>query len=94
MAYLLMKKNKFIILNNNSSDEKRTNQVGKEQVVEESNAKLLGVTIDEDQKWKTQISSKGGLIPSLNSRIFIVNRLKNALGKKCLQKITDSLYTS
>ena len=48
-------KTKFIVLNNNSSDEKRTIQVGKEQVVQETNAKLLGVTIDEDQKWKTQI---------------------------------------
>ena len=42
--------------------------VGNENITQETNAKLLGVTIDDNQKWHTQIYGKGGLLSSLNSR--------------------------
>ena len=67
------KKTTFIILNNkkqNEIAEPISIKVGKESITQETSAKLLGVTMDENQKWHTQIYGKGGLLSSLNSRII------------------------
>ena len=52
------------------------------------------MTFDENQGWHTHIHGKGGLISSLNSRLFMINRLKNHLNKDALMKIIDGLFTS
>ena len=79
---------------NDFDQEKIKIKVGKDWVTQERNAKLLGMTIDDNQIWRTQIYEKGGLLTSLNSRIFIVRRLQSQIGNKNLKKIMDSLYTS
>ena len=61
---------------------------------QDKHAKLLGVTIDDTQKWETQIYGTGGLLKNLNSRLFMVKRLSKDLNKESLVKIADSLYTS
>ena len=71
-----------------------TIRVGKEIVTQEQSANLLGMKFDQDQKWKSPIFGKGGLIPSLNSRICLLRRLKTALNKTALLKIVDGIFTS
>ena len=86
-----------IIFNQGKQDAKKdkiTIKVGNENITQERNAKLLGVTIDDNQKWHTQIYGKGGLLSSLNTRLFMIRRLRNALNKESIIKIADSLYTS
>ena len=41
-------------------------KVGDVLVTQEKSAKLLGMTVDDNQKWETQIHGKGGVISNLN----------------------------
>ena len=68
--------------------------VGEEEIMQESSAKLLGITIDDSQKWNAQIYGKGGTLSSLSSRMFNVKRIQNQVGKTSIKKVVDSLYTS
>ena len=54
----------------------------------------LGVTINEKENWSTQINEKGGVIPSLNQRLYLIRRLKNQLSKERLRKVAESIWTS
>ena len=55
--------------------------VGKSKIQQAKHAKLLGIYIDDDQTWKTQIEGKGVILSSLNCRLFLVKRLN-----KCVKK--------
>ena len=68
--------------------------IGNEAVKQESSAKLLGLTFDDDLNWETQIYGKGGLITSLNSRLYLIKRLKNVLNKEALLKVVDGIFMS
>ena len=50
--------------------------IGDTKVMQETSTKLLGIILDQDQKWNSQISS---LIASLNSRLYLIKRLSNSL---------------
>ena len=69
-------------------------KIGNDYVMQEKSAKLLGITFDENQKWQTHINEKGGLISTLNQRLFMIRRLKNVVKSEALMKISDSLFTS
>ena len=85
----------FIILNDKQDGaNSRTVKVGDIEVKQERSAKLLGVTIDDSQHWNSQIYGKGGTLSSLSSRMFVVKRIQNQVGKSGIKKIVDSLYTS
>ena len=90
------KKTAFMILNlkQDLTTSPISITIGNEQILAESSAKLLGVTLDSDQKWKTQIQGKGGVISNLNSRLFLLRRLARSIGSDRLKRIADSLYTS
>ena len=47
---------------------------------------LLGVKIQEDQKWRAQIEGIGGVVSSLNPRQFLIRRLQNQIGKAQIKK--------
>ena len=89
-------KTAFIVLNHNQ--DYNTNplsiNIGTEKIQAEHSAKLLGITLDSNQKWKTQISGEGGVISNLNSRLFLLRRLARAISSDRLRRIADSLYTS
>ena len=96
-------KTSFLILNQKipkTSDPESLNpqqirlKIGGVDVVQEKEAKLLGITFTDKQDWSTQISGKNGVIAALNKRLFIVKKLKNHIGKKSLNKIVDGLFTS
>ena len=57
-------------------------------------AKLLGVTFDDDLKWKTQVFGKSGVLSNLNQRLYILRRLKNYVNRVALKKVADSLFVS
>ena len=86
----------FMMLNSKTKENElaRKIKVGNHEIPESKSAKLLGVVIDNDQKWKSHFCGKGGLLSSLNQRLFMVRRLSNHISKKKLHKIVDSLWTS
>ena len=65
--------------------------IGNNKVVAEKKAKLLGVILDDNQKWKSQIEST---INNLNIRLYLLRRLSGAISKDRIKKIRDSLFTS
>lgn len=54
-------------------------------------AKLLGVVID--QKCKSHFYGKGGLLSSLNQRLFMVKKISNHIFKNKQHKVVDGLWT-
>ena len=89
-------KTALLFLNQKKSEksEIQSVKIGEITIDQVSVAKLLGVQIDDDQSWTTQITGTGGMIPSLNSRLFIIKRLSAAISRNRLHRIVDSLYTS
>ena len=87
------KKTKFLLLNAKLDGEVKV-KIGPEMVSRDSSATLLGIEFQDDLKWKTQIFGKGGLISSLNSRMYIINRLKSHLSMKSVTRLVDGLFTS
>ena len=80
-------KTTFIIINDKEEGAgNREVLVGNVMVKQEKSAKLLGVTMDDNLKWNTQIYGKNGTISSLNSRMFIVKRIANQVGKESIKK--------
>ena len=63
-------------------------QIGQSVVKQEYGAKLLGMQFTDDLQWKTHINKT---ITSLNSRLFLIMRLKNKIGLTSLKRIAGSL---
>ena len=49
---------------------------------------------EDCMSWNEHINGKGGIINSLNSRMFLLRRLHNQLNKKALTKVADSIFNS
>ena len=47
-------------------------KVGKVKIIQEISSKLLGVYINENEKWNTQINGKGGVISCLKQRLYLL----------------------
>ena len=85
----------FMMLNSkNQSNVPRKVRIGNSEVTESSNSKLLGIVIGNDKKWKDHIFGKGGLISTLNQRLFMIRRLSNHLSRPKLIKIAESIWMS
>ena len=52
------------------------------------------MTFESNQKWSEHIYGTGGLISSLNQRLFFIQRLKNSIGHSALLKISHGLFLS
>ena len=83
-----------MLLNAKHADPDLVIQVGKEAVKRESSAVLLGIRFQDDLKWNTQIHCKGGVLSALNSRLYIIRRLKNHLSMTSIQKMVDGIFIS
>ena len=68
--------------------------VGKELVTQDHNGKLLRMIFNDKQKWNDHIYGKGGLINSLNQKIFLILRLRNHLNNKAIIKVAESIFMS
>ena len=58
------------------------------------NAKFLGITFDDNLKWKSQIFGKGGVLSSLKQRLYVLRRLKIFMNARALKKVADSIFPS
>ena len=87
-------KTSFLLLNAGRTDYDVTVRIGEDQVKREESAKLLGIQFQDSLQWKNQIFGKGGLISSLNSRLYIIRRLKGHLTLKNVLKVVDGIFTS
>ena len=89
------KKTVFMVLNMTKSECEsglaKEIKVGNETVPRSVNTKLLGIIIDDKQKWKEQISD---LTNQLNKRTFAIRRISNQLPKKEVLKVVQCLWMS
>ena len=76
------------------TDEEKTIKVGDSLVTASTHTKLLGVTMDDKQNWNEQFTGKGGLIASLNTRLFIIRRIANQIPHSQRKKLINSLWMS
>ena len=83
----------LMILNNKAklAENKLSIKVGQTEIEPEANTKLLGVKIEENQKWNTQCKD---MVRALNARLFQIRRIKNQIPKQCQMKIVQSLWFS
>ena len=44
--------------------------------------------------WDRQIKEKGGVIPALNTRLYLIKRMKNKISQEKLKKVANSIWTS
>ena len=87
------------ILNQKKKDKELNNplsvSIGDVKVTQLNQAKLLGITFNEKQNWNSQMQGIGGVVSSLNKRMFIIKRLKNHTRPNSLRKLVDGLlFTS
>ena len=75
----------------NKNNEELAVKVGDSVISQSCSAKLLGIEIDDDYKWKTQEKK---LIGQLDKRLFYLRRLKGKISDDGLKKVADSLWTS
>ena len=87
-------KTSFLLLNSKSLDYDLSVRIGTDMVKREASAVLLGVKFQDDLQWKSQIFGKGGVVSSLNSRLYIIGRLKSHLSLKSVLKVVDGLFPS
>ena len=77
-------KTSLVILNLKKKDVVPNNplqiSIGNATVSQVSEAKLLGIKFNQKQNWNSQIQGTGGVVSSLNKRLFVIKRLKNHVG--------------
>ena len=65
------------------TDESATDiKIGDSTISRQKHAKLLGMTFQDNLKWHEHIHGKGGVISSLNQRLYLLKRLSNSVNKK------------
>jgi hypothetical protein len=86
----------FMMINSKKPREEQLRKIMicNSEVTEITSSKLLGMIIDNDQKWKGRIYGKSSVVSSLNQRIFTIRRLSNHIQQNKLKEIADSLWVS
>ena len=88
------KKTAFLVLNGKHLEPEMSKRIGEELAPRVSSACLLGIKFQDNQQWKEQIHGTGGLLSALNSRLYIIRRLKSHLSKKAVLKVVDGIFMS
>ena len=87
-------KTALLFINNKVKGDPIKIKIGNVEITQEKSAKLLGMTMDDNQSWVSHFYGKKGVISSLNQRLFTLRRMKNYLRLPGLRKIADSLFNS
>ena len=66
-------------------------KIGEDIVKRSESTKLLGMSLDADQKWSTHFN---GLISGLNKRTFTIRRISNQIPKSKVINVVHSLWMS
>ena len=87
------KKTVFMVMNYRIQEkEDKTNiMVGQDKIIRSSHTKLLGVEIQENQKWGVHLKN---LKNALNHRLFQIRRIANQLPKEHMMKVVHSIWFS
>ena len=90
------KKTVYMLLGRKKQEREtsHTIRVGDSLITNSHHSKLLGVTIDDEQNWKEQFCGKGGLISTLNSRLFTIRRISKQIPFNQRKKLINSLWMS
>ena len=83
-----------LMIINYKSEENVEIQIDNSKVTQEKSAKLLGIMIEDNLKWNNQIRGKGGVIPALNTRLYLIKRMKNKINVDRLRKVANSIWSS
>ena len=59
-----------------------------------NSAKLLGIQMDNDQKWTIHFWGTKGLLTSLNQRVFAIIQISNQISGDKIRHIVKSLWVS
>ena len=83
----------FLMLNSKRSDteEKLVINVDDERITQSDHTKLLGMEIQEDQKWDTHYTN---LRNALNFRLFQIRRIANQIPKDKIMRVVHSIWMS
>jgi hypothetical protein len=86
----------FMIINSKKCREEQLRKIMicNSEVTESTSSKLLGMLIDNYLKCKGHIYGKGGVLSSLNQRLFTIRRLSNHIHLNKLKEIADSIWVS
>ena len=88
-------KTAFILFNAKNLDNAEVElKIGETTIKKQSSAKLLGMKFEDNQKWREHVQGKNGVISALNSRLYLIRRLRRQLNQVNLKKVTESIYTS
>ena len=88
------KKTSLLLLNYRQTTPPLSVKIGSDIITRQSTATLLGIKCQENQQWSNQINGKGGLLSGLNSRIFIIRRMRSHLSETSVLKLVDGLFMS
>ena len=88
------RKTAFLLLNSKQAGVGAVVRIGEEVVKRESSALLLGIQFQDNLQWKSQIYGKGGILSALNSRLYIIRRLKSHFSIKSILRMVDGIFTS
>ena len=83
-----------MLLNNKENSSQKRIKVGDSEIEEVRSAKLLGMMLDNDQKWTCHFWGKKGLLAALNQRLFAIRRIANHIPKDKLKHVANSLWMS
>ena len=83
-----------LMIINGGSEVNLEIQIDGALVAQEQSSKLLGIIIEDNQKWNKQVNGKGGVIPSLNTRLYLIKRMKNKISADRLKKVASGIWNS
>jgi hypothetical protein len=86
------KKTSMLILNCKPADMPQSVKIRHDMVNREMSATLLGIKFQDNLQWAKQIHGKGGLIATLNSRLYIIRRMISHVSKKSVLKLVDGMF--
>ena len=87
-------KTEFIVLINKQKEHCKKIIVGKAEVPKTGRVKLLGIKMDNDQKWNSHFWGKKELIQVLNQRMFAIRRITNHIPKDKVRHVINSIWMS
>ena len=85
-------KTEFILLNNKQKEQSGKIKVGTAEVQETRSAKLLGITMDNDQNWNSHFWGKKG--DCYKHRLFVIRRILNHIPKDKLKHVVNIIWMS
>ena len=82
-------KTEFMLLNSKDKTAIRIIKVRSAEIQETESAKLLGITMDNDQIWTSHFWGKKGLLQFLNQILYATRRIANHIPKDTFKQVVS-----